>query len=78
MNLKAYVLIKVRVGQVEPVIKQLRTLEGVLEADITFGPFDIIAIVEANNVNHLGKLIYFTIQPIPGIQETLSCLIADQ
>ena len=76
--MKAYVLVKVRVGEVGPVVKQLRRLEGVLEADITFGPYDIVATIEAEDINDLGNLVYFTIQPIPGIKETLSCLVADQ
>jgi len=75
--MKAYVLINVRPGEIKSVVNMLRRLEGLQEAYMTFGPYDIVATLEARDINHLGSLLSNDIQPIPGIQETLTCLAVE-
>jgi len=75
--MKAYILIHVRPGSVPEVIRNLRRLDGVLQANMTFGPYDIVAEINAENVNHLGKLVASNIQPIPGLIDTLTCLVVE-
>ena len=75
--MKAYVLIEVRTGSIPEVIRNLRHLDGILEANMTFGPYDAVAIIEAKDVAGLGDLIAKQIQPIPGVLDTITCLIAD-
>ncbi|HEX7974635.1 MAG TPA: Lrp/AsnC ligand binding domain-containing protein [Anaerolineales bacterium] len=75
--MKAYVMINVRTGEIHEVVKNLRRLEGVLEANMTFGPYDVVAVVQATDVNHLGSLLATGIQPIPGVLETLTCLAVE-
>ncbi len=75
--MKAYVLMKVRTGEIRDVVRTVRRVEGVKEASMTFGPYDVVAIIEADDVRHLGKILAVGIQPIPGMQETLTCLAVD-
>jgi len=75
--MKAYVLIHVRPGSVPEVVRNLRRLKGVVEANMTFGPYDVVAIIEANDVGHLGPLIASEIQPIPGVLDTMTCLVVE-
>ncbi len=75
--MKAYVLIKTRPGEIQEVVKQLRKLEGVSEAHMTFGPFDVVAEVETTDVAKLGAITASGIQPIPGVEQTLTCLTVD-
>jgi len=75
--MKAYILIKIRTGEVKQVIKQLRKIESVKSAEMTFGPYDAIAVVENGDVGKLGSLLASEIQPIPGIEQTLTCLAVD-
>ena len=75
--MKAYILIHVRPGSVPEVIRNLRRLDGVLQANMTFGPYDVVAEINAENVNHLGKLVASNIQPIPGLIDTLTCLVVE-
>lgn len=75
--MRAYVLIKIHKGEIQDVVRQLRRVEGIIEANMTFGPFDAIAIVMANDTNHLGTILTTGIQPIPGVVETLTCLAVD-
>ncbi len=75
--MKAYVLIKIRAGEVKEVVRQLRKLEGVQEAHMTFGPYDAVAVVEASDVSRIGVITATAIQPIPGVEQTLTCLAVD-
>lgn len=75
--MKAFVLIKIRAGEVSEVVRQLRGMETVTEAHMTFGPYDAIVVIESTDLSAIGSLIATTIQPIPGIEQTLTCLVAD-
>jgi DNA-binding Lrp family transcriptional regulator len=77
MIMKAYILIHVRPGSVPEVVRNLRRLGGIHEAHMTFGPYDVVAVVDANDVNNLGKLVAGEIQPIPGVLDTLTCLVVE-
>jgi DNA-binding Lrp family transcriptional regulator len=73
----AYVLIKVRTGEIADVVRQLRKVTGVQEANMTFGPFDAVAIIQAEDNKHMGQILAMGIQPIPGVLETLTCLAVE-
>lgn len=75
--MKAYILINVRTGYVVEVLSHLKRIEGVLEANMTFGPYDVVAIVQANDLQDLGQMLAHSVQPIPGVEETLTCLAVD-
>ena len=75
--MKAYILIKVRAGELREVVGQIRKLEGVVEANMTFGPYDAIAVVETGDLARLGKITAAEIQPIPGVEQTLTCLAVE-
>ena len=75
--MKAYILIKIRIGAVIEVIHHLRRVEGIVEANMTFGPYDAVAILQANDISHIGRILADAIQPIPGITETLTCLAVE-
>lgn len=75
--MKAYVLIKIRAGEVKDVVRQLRKLDGIIEAHMTFGPYDAVALIGATDISGLGTLIATTIQPIPGVEQTLTCIAVD-
>lgn len=76
--MKAYVLINVRPGGIRDVVRDLHRVDGVLEANMTFGPYDVVAVVQANDINHLGNILATNVQPIPGIIETLTCLAVEE
>ena len=75
--MKAYVLINTRAGEIHAVVRQLRRVEGVLEANMTFGPYDVVAVLQAKDLNHLGEMIANQVQPIPGVMETLTCMAVE-
>jgi DNA-binding Lrp family transcriptional regulator len=75
--MKAFVLIKIRTGDVKEVVRQLRSMDTVVEAHMTFGPYDAIAIVDSTDLGTIGSLVASAIQPIPGVEQTLTCLAVD-
>jgi DNA-binding Lrp family transcriptional regulator len=76
-GMKAFVLIQVRAGDVRDVVSNLRTIQGVVEAHMTFGPYDAVAVVETADLSKLGTITASEIQPIPGVERTLTCLAVD-
>jgi len=72
--MRAFVLIKVRAGNVPEVVENLRMVEGVIEAHMTLGPYDAIAVLDVPDVAKLGATTARKIQPIPGVEQTLTCL----
>lgn len=75
--MKAYVLVNIRTGDVKEVVKNLRRVPGVIEAHMTFGPYDAVAVIETDDINGVGSILAGEIQPIPGVLETLTCLAVD-
>jgi len=75
--MKAYVMIKIRPGNIKEVVRHLRGTAHVLEANMTFGPYDAVAIVESEDLGGLGTLIASSIQPMPGVEQTLTCLAVE-
>lgn len=75
--MKAYVLINIRTGEIKDVVRQMRKVPQVREVNMTFGPYDAVAILEARDLDDLGNILATAIQPIPGVEETLTCLAVD-
>jgi DNA-binding Lrp family transcriptional regulator len=75
--MKAYIMIKIRAGELKEVVTQLRKIKGVVEAHMTFGPYDAIAVVETADLAKLGSITASEIQPIPGVEQTLTCLAVE-
>jgi DNA-binding Lrp family transcriptional regulator len=70
---EAYVLIQAQIGAASDVDRALSAIEGVLEAEVVTGPYDIIARAEASDMDELGRLVVSRIQGIEGIARTLTC-----
>ena len=74
MSTKAYILIETTVGKSRDVADALRSLQGVETVDAVTGPYDIISIVEAPDLNAVGSLVTSQIHTISGIVRTVTCL----
>ena len=76
--MKAFMLINIQSGEIPEVVRQLKRIDSVTEAYMTFGPYDAVAVVNAVNVAHLGQIMSSVIQPIPGVIDTLTCIAVDE
>jgi len=75
MKKKAYVLIDAEKGQSSSVVIALGEKPGVLAADVIWGPHDIVAIVEADDIEKLMHLIQSDISLVDGIAHMDTCLV---
>jgi len=74
MTTKAYILIETAVGKSRDVSSSLRSLPGIKTVDPVTGPYDIIAVVSAPDLNAVGDLVTSKIHVINGIVRTVTCL----
>ncbi len=74
MATRAYVLIETSVGKTKDVVAQLRSDRGVRTADSVTGSYDVIAVVEAEDLNAVGDLVTGRIQTLDGIVKSMTCL----
>ena len=74
MATKAYILIETTVGKSRDVTNELHSLPGVETVDPVTGPYDIIAVVSALDLNAVGDLVTRQIHTINGIVRTVTCL----
>jgi len=75
MNAKAFVLIETAGGKTKPVITSLKKMQGIKSVDTVTGPYDVIAIVEAADLNEVGDIITGKIHTVDGISRTVTCLV---
>jgi len=77
--MRAYVLIEAAVGRADAVgegVKKLDFKEAkVLSVDAVTGPFDVIALLESDDLDRLGLAITEGIQRVDGVQRTTTCLV---
>ena len=78
MTAKVFVLIETAAGRNKEVVATLSQLEGVKSADTVTGPYDIIAVIERENLNDVGDLVTGKIYLIAGITRTVTCLATGQ
>jgi DNA-binding Lrp family transcriptional regulator len=76
-DMKAYVLVNLQTTDTAGVVDMLRRVKGVVAADVTFGPYDAVVIVEAGDLNALGRIIVGEIRTLPGVHDTITCLAVD-
>ncbi len=77
MSISAYVFIECTAGAARDVAKEVSKIQGVKMANSTTGPYDVIALVEAPDVNVLGDFIVSKIQGISGVIRTQTNVIID-
>jgi DNA-binding Lrp family transcriptional regulator len=74
MAATAFVLIETAVGRTKEVVNTISKMKGVKSVNTVTGPYDIIALIEADNLNDIGDLITGKIHDIEGISRTVTCL----
>lgn len=77
MAAKAYILIEGAAGTVPSILKKVKEVKGVVSAHAVTGQYDVIALVEAEDVNAVGKVSYSKIQMIEGVIRTITCNVVE-
>ena len=74
MATRAYILIETAVGKSRGVSSDLQAISGIDTVDPVTGPYDIIAVMSAPDLNAVGELVTRQIHTISGIVRTVTCL----
>ena len=78
MVVQAYVLIEAAVGQAKAVGEGARRLKfpetEVVSVETVTGPYDVIALLQSDDLDKLGQAITDGIQTVDGVQRTTTCL----
>lgn len=74
---RAYLKINVEPGKERTVRNQLLERKNVIQADLTSGEQDIIALVEADNYEQLMNFVVTELRPIDGIIKTVTNLVLE-
>ena len=74
----AYVLIETEVGRLRAVGEAVRNFEHpdarLLMSSMVTGPYDVIAVLEADDLDRLGTAVMESLAVIPGVKRTTTCL----
>ena len=71
---KAFVLIETTVGKTKDVVSALHHVPGVTSVDVVTGPYDVICIVQAEDLSSVGDTVTGSVHTIGGIVRTVTCL----
>ncbi len=74
MATKAFILIETAVGKTREVAGSLRQVGGIKSVDVVTGPYDVIAMVEANDINSIGDMVTGNVHTIGGVVRTVTCV----
>ena len=77
MAVKAFILVDTSPGKAREVAQKLRQVPGVSAAHAVTGPHDIIVMAEAADVSSLGELVVQKVQSVPGVNRTVTSIVAD-
>jgi DNA-binding Lrp family transcriptional regulator len=74
---EAFVLINTEVGGEDEVLKALIGVEGVEEAYIVYGVYDVVAKVRAPDIESLKTIVTTNIRKLPKVKSTLTMIVVE-
>lgn len=77
MPISAYIFVECVPGKALEVSEKLRKVKGVRQCHAVTGPIDVIAFVEADDINQIGKFLVDKIQSIGGVLRTSTNIVAE-
>ena len=70
---QAYILVQTEVGKASSISDAVRAMSETVSVENVTGPYDVIAKVQAETLDELGRLVVARIQELAGITRTLTC-----
>ncbi len=74
MATKAYLLVETAVGKTRDVANTLRSLSGIETVDVVTGPYDIIAVINGDDMSVVGTLVTESVHTVQGVVRTVTCV----
>lgn len=75
MAVQAYVFIRVLKGNANAVLRAVSRIKNVKSARMVTGRYDIVAFVEVESLEDLGKLVATRIHRVRGVQSTETAVV---
>ena len=75
MATKAFILIETVVGKNRDVVAKIQQIKGIKSADSVTGPYDVVAVIEADSTTEIGDIITSKLHTIDGVYRTVTCLV---
>jgi DNA-binding Lrp family transcriptional regulator len=73
--MKAYLFVKTGSNKEQTVLEKLQKLEEVKTADIVFGEWDIVSLIEVKSTEELGNFVMDKIRHIPDVKLTSTMIL---
>lgn len=77
MAVSAYIFVETTTGKAREVSTSISSIPGVIRCNTITGPYDVIALVEAEDISQLGEFVVSRIQATPGVLRTMTNIVAD-
>jgi DNA-binding Lrp family transcriptional regulator len=74
----AFVLINTEIGSEADVLKDLKKVEGVEEANAVYGVYDIIARVRADTMDRLKEIVTWKVRRLDKVRSTLTMIVVEE
>lgn len=74
---KAYIMVTSSIGEVREVFSRLEDLDSAIDLSIVTGPFDIIVLVEAEDLSVLTNAVVEEIRSIEGVVDTNTAIVVE-
>ena len=71
----AYVLVKASAKQIEQVIIQMRSIQGIVEASVIYGESDVICRVEVEHQRDLDRIVMHDLHAIDTVESTRTFIV---
>ena len=78
MAKRAFVLLETAPGKAGEVSASIKQFNGVRSVDAVSGPYDIIAVIGAEDLTDLGGIVTTMIAPVSGVSRWVVCAILSQ
>jgi len=71
---KAYVLIEANIGKTREVVEAIRRSKNGILIDVVTGPYDAIAVIQAETLNEIEDLVVSMLHTVTGVSRTVTCI----
>lgn len=73
----ALILIVAKIGTMERISKELQEMEEVKRVSLLTGPYDLMAIVRADDMREISKVLVTDIRNIDGVEDTVTNVVIE-
>lgn len=70
---KAFIFIEMAAGHSSRLVSALKGRPGVKQVDRVTGPYDVIAVLEADDINGISSIVSSEIHTLEGVLRTITC-----